>query len=124
VRLDRLNLANLRDVFRDMVQEALENPGQLVRLALPTSPSDGVQIFLRLKGGTLYLAIRRPGGREDPREVQALAKEMGLEIRNGPYRVEVPRSQPAGPFKKTRAFLVAECDLSPAVWGVELPKAG
>lgn len=124
MRLDRLNLANLRDVFRAMVQEALESPGQLVRLALPTSPSDGVQIFLRLKGGTLYLAIRRPGGKEDPREVQALAKEMGLEIRKGPYRVEVPRSEPAPPFRATRAFLVAECDLSPAVWGVELPKTG
>jgi len=118
MRLDRMNLSKLREVFRAMVQEALEKPGQLVRLGLPLSPSDRIQIFLRLKGGVLYLAIRRPRGKEDPREIQALAREMGLEVRKGPYRVEVPRSEPAGPFQKTRAFLVAECDLNPAAWQV------
>lgn len=118
MRLDRVNLSKLREVFRDMVQEALEKPGQLVRLGLPLSPSDRIQIFLRLRGGVLYLAIRRPRGKEDPREIQALAREMGLEIWGEPYPVEVPRSVPAGPFQKTRAFLVAECDLSLAAWEV------
>lgn len=112
MRLDRVNLAPLSDVLRAMVEEALAS-GAVVREAIPTSPKDRVQVFVKAKEeGQVVLALRRPQGKEDPRELQALAQHMGLVIVAGPERRygKVPR--PEGP----RAYLVAVCDLDPSIW--------
>jgi hypothetical protein len=79
MRLDRVNLAAIGDVLVSLVDEALSEPGRVVRLSIPTSPSDGVQVFVKApEDGPVVLAIRRPGGKEDPREILALARHMGL----------------------------------------------
>lgn len=112
MRLDRVNLAPLSDVLRAMVEEALAS-GAVVRETIPTSPKDRVQVFVKGKEeGKVVLAIRRPKGEEDPRELQALAQHMGLVIVAGPEKRygKVPR--PEGP----RAYLVAVCDLDPSIW--------
>lgn len=108
MRVDRVRLEAVADILQHRLQEALEQPGRLVAFALRTSPSDGVQVFLKLRpDGRLVLAIRRPGGKEDPREIQALARHMGLEIREGPMEMagRVPRPR-VGP----RKYLVAFCE--------------
>lgn len=108
MRVDRVRLEAVADILQHRLQEALEQPGRLVAFALRTSPSDGVQVFLRARpDGRLVLAIRRPGGKEDPREIQALARHMGLEIREGPMEMagRVPR-----PLKGPRKYLVAFCE--------------
>jgi len=110
VRLDRVNLAAIEDVLRSMVREALEEPGRRVSLALPTSPKDGVQMWVRAhEDGTLTLAIRRPGGKEDPREILALAQHMGLVPVGEP---EVRRGKDPRPPKGPRAYLVLRCQLA------------
>jgi len=43
MRLDRVNLRAVSDILRAMVKEAMMEPGKVVRMALPTSPADGVQ---------------------------------------------------------------------------------
>ncbi|GAA6746770.1 MULTISPECIES: hypothetical protein [Thermus] len=108
MRVDRVRLDAVADILRNHLQEALEQPGRRVRFVLRTSPSDGVQVFLTHRpDGRLVLAIRRPGGKEDPREIQALARHMGLEIREGPMEMvgRVPRPR-VGP----RKYLVAFCE--------------
>lgn len=108
MRVDRVRLEAVADILQHRLQEALEQPGRRVAFALRTSPSDGVQVFLKLRpDGRLVLAIRRPGGKEDPREIQALARHMGLEIREGPMEMvgRVPRPR-VGP----RKYLVAFCE--------------
>ncbi|WP_243095252.1 hypothetical protein [Thermus thalpophilus] len=115
MRLDRVNLQAVSDILRAMVKEALGEPGRPVRLSLPTSPSDGVQIFLKAVGEDLFLAIRRPGGKEDPREILALARAMGLVIQGEPYHAKGKQMRPG--FLGRRSYLVARCRLDPAVWG-------
>lgn len=108
MRVDRVRLEAVADILQHRLQEALEQPGRRVAFALRTSPSDGVQVFLKLRpDGRLVLAIRRPGGKEDPREIQALARHMGLEIREGPMEMagRIPRPK-VGP----RKYLVAFCE--------------
>ncbi|KHG64812.1 hypothetical protein QT17_10315 [Thermus sp. 2.9] len=108
MQVDRVRLEAVADILQHRLQEALEQPGRRVAFALRTSPSDGVQVFLKLRpDGRLVLAIRRPGGKEDPREIQALARHMGLEIREGPMEMvgRVPRPR-VGP----RKYLVAFCE--------------
>ncbi|VCU53788.1 hypothetical protein TTHN1_01574 [Thermus thermophilus] len=108
MRVDRVRLEAVADILQHRLQEALEQPGRRVRFVLRTSPSDGVQVFLTYRpDGRLVLAIRRPGGKEDPREIQALAQHMGLEIREGPMEMagRVPRPR-VGP----RKYLVAFCE--------------
>ena len=109
-----MNLAAIANVLKSMVEEALGEPGQRVHMALPTSPKDGVQVWVRAhEDGTLTLAIRRPGGKEDPREILALARHMGLVPIGEPERRygKDPRP-PKGP----RAYLVLECLLDPFIW--------
>lgn len=110
MRLDRVNLEPVADILRARLREALEVPGQRVAFLIPTSPRDGVQVFLRAReDGRIALAIRRPGGKEDPREIQALARHMGLEIREGPMEMAGRVSRPkVGP----RKYLVAVCEPS------------
>lgn len=112
MRLDRVNLAPLSDVLRAMVEEALTQPGRVVREKIPTSPKDRVQVFVKGEEGRVILAIRRPQGDEDPRELQALAQHMGLVILAGPERRYGKTPRPQGP----RAYLVAVCDLDPSIW--------
>ncbi|WP_135257652.1 hypothetical protein [Thermus caldilimi] len=114
MRLDRVNLRAVSDILRAMVQEALMEPGKVVRMALPTSPADGVQVFVRAGQGGISLAIRRPGGKEDPREVVALAQAMGLVIQGEPYHAKGKQMRPG--FLGRRSYLVARCRLDPAVW--------
>ncbi|WP_243091287.1 hypothetical protein [Thermus neutrinimicus] len=108
MRVDRVRLEAVADILQHRLQEALEQPGRRVAFALRTSPSDGVQVFLKLRpDGRLVLAIRRPGGKEDPREIQALAQRMGLQIREGPVEMTGRISRPRlGP----RKYLVAFCE--------------
>jgi hypothetical protein len=114
MRLDRLNLTPLQRVLRAMVDEALTKPGKVVRNAIPTSPKDGVQVFLRAReDGGIALAIRRPGGKEHPREIVALARHMGLCIVEGPRE---ERGRLNRPLKGPRVYLVAVCDLDPLIW--------
>lgn len=114
MRLDRVNLRAVSDILRAMVQEALMEPGRVVRMALPTSPADGVQVFVRAGQEGIFLAIRRPGGKEDPREVVALAQAMGLVIQGEPYHAKGKQVRPG--FLGQRSYLVARCRLDPAVW--------
>ncbi|WP_114314103.1 hypothetical protein [Thermus caldifontis] len=109
MRLDRVNLMAVADILRAMVDEALQEPGKVVRMALPTSPSDGVQVFVRATGDGLVLAIRRPGGKEDPREIVALARAMGLVVQGEPAVVKGKQVRP-GPLGR-RTYLVARCAL-------------
>ncbi len=114
MRLDRVNLAAIRDVLMSLVDEALSEPGRVVRLSIPTSPSDGVQVFVKApEDGPILLAIRRPGGKEDPREILALARHMGLVPQGDP---EVRRGRDPRPPKGPRAYLVLRCELDPLVW--------
>lgn len=113
MRLDRVNLDAIRDILQSMVEEALKEPGRVVRLLIPTSPADGVQVFLKAEGEKLFLAIRRPGGKEDPREVEALAKWMGLVIFEGPHPKKGKQVRPG--WQGRRTYLVAECRLDPSV---------
>ena len=114
MRLDRVNLAAVADVLRSKVEEALREPGKRVPMALPTSPSDGVQVWVRApEGKPVILAIRRPGGKEDPREILALARHMGLVPVGEP---EVRRGKDPRPPKGPRAYLVLECLLDPGIW--------
>ncbi|GAA5338643.1 hypothetical protein GCM10007092_19560 [Thermus composti] len=114
MRLDRVNLAAIRDVLMSLVDEALSEPGRVVRLSIPTSPSDGVQVFVKApEDGPVLLAIRRPGGKEDPREILALARHMGLVPQGDP---EVRRGRDPRPPKGPRAYLVLRCELDPLVW--------
>jgi hypothetical protein len=114
MRLDRVNLAAIRDVLVSVVDEALREPGRVVRLSIPTSPSDGVQVFVKApEDGPVLLAIRRPGGKEDPREILALARHMGLVPQGDP---EVRRGRDPRPPKGPRAYLVLRCELDPLVW--------
>jgi hypothetical protein len=114
MRLDRVNLAAIRDVLVSVVDEALREPGRVVRLSIPTSPSDGVQVFVKApEDGPVILAIRRPGGKEDPREILALARHMGLVPQGDP---EVRRGRDPRPPKGPRAYLVLRCELDPLVW--------
>jgi hypothetical protein len=114
MRLDRVNLAAIRDVLVSLVDEALREPGRVVRLSIPTSPSDGVQVFVKApEDGPVLLAIRRPGGKEDPREILALARHMGLVPQGDP---EVRRGRDPRPPKGPRAYLVLRCELDPLVW--------
>ncbi len=114
MRLDRVNLAAIRDVLVSLVDEALREPGRVVRLSIPTSPSDGVQVFVKApEDGPIFLAIRRPGGKEDPREILALARHMGLVPQGDP---EVRRGRDPRPPKGPRAYLVLRCELDPLVW--------
>jgi len=114
MRLDRVNLAAIRDVLVSLVDEALSEPGRVVRLSIPTSPSDGVQVFVKApEDGPVLLAIRRPGGKEDPREILALARHMGLVPQGDP---EVRRGRDPRPPKGPRAYLVLRCELDPLVW--------
>ncbi len=114
MRLDRVNLAAIRDVLMSLVDEALSEPGRVVRLSIPTSPSDGVQVFIKApEDGPVLLAIRRPGGKEDPREILALARHMGLVPQGDP---EVRRGRDPRPPKGPRAYLVLRCELDPLVW--------
>lgn len=109
MRVDRVRLEAVEDILKGRVEEALNAPGKLVRFVIPTSPKDGVQVYLRYvpESGRMVLAIRRLGGKEDPREIQALARHMGLEIREGPMEMagRVPR-----PLKGPRKYLVAFCE--------------
>jgi hypothetical protein len=114
MRLDRVNLAAIQDVLVSLVDEALSEPGRVVRLSIPTSPSDGVQVFVKApEDGPVVLAIRRPGGKEDPREILALARHMGLVPQGDP---EVRRGRDPRPPKGPRAYLVLRCELDPLVW--------
>jgi len=114
MRLDRVNLAAIGDVLVSLVDEALSEPGRVVRLSIPTSPSDGVQVFVKApEDGPVLLAIRRPGGKEDPREILALARHMGLVPQGDP---EVRRGRDPRPPKGPRAYLVLRCELDPLVW--------
>jgi hypothetical protein len=114
MRLDRVNLAAIQDVLVSLVDEALREPGRVVRLSIPTSPSDGVQVFVKApEDGPVILAIRRPGGKEDPREILALARHMGLVPQGDP---EVRRGRDPRPPKGPRAYLVLRCELDPLVW--------
>jgi hypothetical protein len=114
MRLDRVNLAAIQDVLMSLVDEALSEPGRVVRLSIPTSPSDGVQVFVKApEDGPIVLAIRRPGGKEDPREILALARHMGLVPQGDP---EVRRGRDPRPPKGPRAYLVLRCELDPLVW--------
>lgn len=114
MRLDRVNLAAIREVLMSLVDEALSEPGRVVRLSIPTSPSDGVQVFVKApEDGPVLLAIRRPGGKEDPREILALARHMGLVPQGDP---EVRRGRDPRPPKGPRAYLVLRCELDPLVW--------
>lgn len=68
MRLDRVNLRAVSDILRAMVQEALMEPGKVVRMALPTSPADGVQVFVRagqeaFSWPSAVLGARRTPGR-------------------------------------------------------------
>ncbi|MCX7782648.1 MAG: hypothetical protein N2318_03275 [Meiothermus sp.] len=110
MRLDRLNLTHLAGRFRELLAEALAEPGCLACMILPTSPSDGVQIFVRARDGTIYLAIRRPAGKEHPRELEVLASCMGLTIVNGPYVAK--GKQIRSGYLGQRTYLVAECALN------------
>jgi len=111
VRLDRVNLAAIEDVLKSLVEEALSDPGKVARLSVPTSPSDGVQVWVRApEGKPVILAIRRPGGKEDPREILALARHMGLVPVGEP---EVRRGKDPRPPKGPRAYLVLECQVVP-----------
>jgi hypothetical protein len=114
MRLDRVNLAAIQDVLVSLVDEALSEPGRVARLSIPTSPSDGVQVFVKApEDGPVLLAIRRPGGKEDPREILALARHMGLVPQGDP---EVRRGRDPRPPKGPRAYLVLRCELDPVVW--------
>jgi hypothetical protein len=114
MRLDRVNLKAIQDVLVSLVDEALSEPGRVVRLSIPTSPSDGVQVFVKApEDGPVLLAIRRPGGKEDPREILALARHMGLVPQGDP---EVRRGRDPRPPKGPRAYLVLRCELDPLVW--------
>jgi len=112
MRLDRVNLRAVSDILRAMVKEAMMEPGKVVRMALPTSPADGVQVFLKAGEDVLFLAIRRPGGKEDPKEVLALAKAMGL-VPGEPYHA---KGKEVRPGLGRRSYLVARCKLDPTVW--------
>ncbi len=109
MRLDRINLAPITEDLRHNLRQAMASPGRLVRFVLDTSPSDGVQVFIRSgSGGQVVLAIRRPGGKEDPRELEALARHMGLRIVSGPVLMHGKINRPLiGP----RTYLVAWCEL-------------
>ncbi len=107
MRLDRVNLRAVSDILRAMVKEAMMEPGKVVRMALPTSPSDGVQIFVKVRDGVVYVALRRPGGKEDPREIEALARHMGLRIVKGPYEEKGKLVRPG--WAGRRSYLVAQC---------------
>lgn len=109
-----MNLKAVSDILRAMVEEALEEPGKVVRLSLPTSPSDGVQVFLKAGQDALFLALRRPGGKEDPREIRALAQAMGLVVQGEPYPAKGKQVRPG--YLRQRSYLVARCRLDPAVW--------
>jgi len=114
MRLDRVNLAAIGDVLMSLVDEALSEPGRVVRLSIPTSPSDGVQVFVKApEDGPVFLAIRRPGGKEDPREILALARHMGLVPLGEPER---RYGKERRPLKGPRAYLVLRCELDPLVW--------
>jgi hypothetical protein len=114
MRLDRVNLAAIGDVLMSLVDEALSEPGRVVRLSIPTSPSDGVQVFVKApEDGPVLLAIRRPGGKEDPREILALARHMGLVPLGEP---ELRYGKERRPLKGPRAYLVLRCELDPLVW--------
>lgn len=102
-----MNLTAIADILRALVEEAEMDPGRLVRLALPTSPSDGVQIFVKVRDGVVYVALRRPGGKEDPREMEALARHMGLRIVKGPYEEKGKLVRPG--WAGRRSYLVAQC---------------
>ncbi len=109
-----MNLAAITDVLRSMVEEALMEPGKRVSMALPTSPKDGVQVWVRAtEEGPIVLAIRRPGGKEDPREILALARHMGLIPLGEP---ETRYGKDPRPPKGPRAYLVQRCTLDPSVW--------
>lgn len=114
MRLDRVNLRAVSDILRAMVKEAMMEPGKVVRMALPTSPADGVQVFLKAGEDVLFLAIRRPGGKEDPKEVLALAKAMGLVVQGEPYHAKGKEVRPG--YLGRRSYLVARCELDPTVW--------
>ena len=109
MRLDRVKLDAMSDIFRKMVDEATQSGPSVIRMILPTSPTDRVQIFLRRRENVFYLAIRRPKGNEDPREIQALARIMGL-TPTAIYTAK-GRQKRAG-FLGQRSYLVAECVLS------------
>jgi len=114
MRLDRVNLTAIQDVLVSLVDEALSEPGRVVRLSIPTSPSDGVQVFVKApEDGPVFLAIRRPGGKEDPREILALARHMGLVPQGDP---EVRRGRDPRPPKGPRTYLVLRCELDPLLW--------
>jgi hypothetical protein len=73
-----------------------------------------VQVFVKApEDGPVVLAIRRPGGKEDPREILALARHMGLVPQGDP---EVRRGRDPRPPKGPRAYLVLRCELDPFVW--------
>lgn len=109
MRLDRVNLNAVADILQSRLREALDNPGHVVSWIMRTSPRDGVQIFLRAKeDGRVVVAIRRPGGKEDPREIEALARHMGLSIVEGPKE---EKGRVHRPLIGPRAYLVAVCRL-------------
>jgi hypothetical protein len=114
MRLDRVNLSAIQDVLVSLVDEALSEPGRVARLSIPTSPSDVVQVFVKAKeDGPVLLAIRRPGGKEDPREILALARHMGLVPLGEPERRYGKKPRP---LKGPRAYLVLRCELEAFVW--------
>jgi hypothetical protein len=114
MRLDRVNLEAIQDVLVSLVEEALSEPGKAARLLIPTSQSDVVQVFVKAnKDGSIFLAIRRPGGKEDPREILALARHMGLVPLGEPERRYGKKPRP---LKGPRAYLVLQCQLEAFVW--------
>jgi hypothetical protein len=114
MRLDRVNLTAIQDVLVSLVDEALSEPGRVACRSIRTSPSDGVQVFVKApEDGPIVLAIRRPGGKEDPREILAVARHMGLVPQGDP---EVRRGRDPRPPKGPRAYLVLRCELDPLVW--------
>jgi len=109
MRLDRMKLTAIADVLRSLVEEALGEPGRVARLSIPTSPSDRVQVFVKaLEEGSIYLGLRRPGGKEDSREILALARHMGLVPLGDPERRYGNEHRP---LKGPRAYLILRCEL-------------
>jgi len=108
-----MKLTAIADVLRSLVEEALGEPGRVARLSIPTSPSDRVQVFVKaLEEGSIYLGLRRPGGKEDSREILALARHMGLVPQGEP---EVRYGRDPRPPRGPRAYLVLVCILDPTI---------
>jgi hypothetical protein len=78
MRLDRLNPEWLKLAVAGLTENAQAQPGKTAWIAIPTSPADKVQVGLKLNEIGYIVYLRRPGGKEDPREMQALLNALSL----------------------------------------------